>query len=121
MPWTLLIVAGVFEVGWAIGLKYPEAFTRPMPTALTVLSMIFSLGLLGLGVDRRRRGRHCGARRRAFRRPRHLRPARLHRAHCRRHRRPEARLMKFGFPRRALWSKHLEIGTEAGGTSEMSV
>ena len=50
MPWTLLIVAGLFEVGWAIGLKYTEGFTRPMPTVLTVLSMIVSLWLLGLAL-----------------------------------------------------------------------
>ena len=48
MPWLLLIVAGLFEVGWAIGLKYTEGFSRPLPTVLTVLSMIVSLGLLGL-------------------------------------------------------------------------
>jgi quaternary ammonium compound-resistance protein SugE len=50
MPWILLIVAGAFEVGWAIGLKYTEGFTRPLPTLLTVLSMIVSLGLLGLAL-----------------------------------------------------------------------
>jgi quaternary ammonium compound-resistance protein SugE len=50
MPWTLLIVAGLFEVGWAIGLKYTEGFSRPLPTALTVLSMIVSLWLLGLAL-----------------------------------------------------------------------
>ena len=40
MPWTLLVIAGIFEVGWAIGLKYTEGFSRPLPTVLTVLSMI---------------------------------------------------------------------------------
>ena len=50
MPWLLLIVAGLFEVGWAIGLKYTEGFSRAMPTILTVLSMIVSLGLLGLAL-----------------------------------------------------------------------
>jgi quaternary ammonium compound-resistance protein SugE len=50
VPWVLLIVAGGFEVGWAIGLKYTEGFTRPVPTVLTVLSMIVSLGLLGLAL-----------------------------------------------------------------------
>lgn len=48
MAWTLLVFAGLLEVGWAIGLKYTEGFTRPLPTALTVLSMIASMGLLGL-------------------------------------------------------------------------
>ena len=50
MAWFLLIVAGLFEVGWAIGLKYTEGFTRPLPTLLTVASMIVSLGLLGLAL-----------------------------------------------------------------------
>jgi quaternary ammonium compound-resistance protein SugE len=50
MPWLLLIVAGLFEVGWAIGLKYTEGFSRPLPTVLTVISMIISLGLLGLAL-----------------------------------------------------------------------
>ena len=50
MPWLLLIVAGLFEVGWAIGLKYTEGFTRPLATVLTILSMIVSLGLLGLAL-----------------------------------------------------------------------
>ena len=50
MPWLLLIVAGLFEVGGAIGLKYTEGFSRPLPTVLTVLSMIVSLGLLGLAL-----------------------------------------------------------------------
>jgi quaternary ammonium compound-resistance protein SugE len=50
MAWGILIVAGVFEVGWAIGLKYTEGFSRPLPTVLTVLSMIVSLWLLGLAL-----------------------------------------------------------------------
>lgn len=50
MPWTLLFLAGLFEVGWAIGLKYTEGFTKPMPTALTVVSMVVSIGLLGLAM-----------------------------------------------------------------------
>ena len=48
MAWILLVVAGILEIGWAIGLKYTEGFTRPLPTVLTVTSMIASLGLLGL-------------------------------------------------------------------------
>lgn len=47
MAWLLLVVAGLFEVGWAIGLKYTEGFTRPWPTAVTVAAMIISLALLG--------------------------------------------------------------------------
>ncbi|MEF2279368.1 quaternary ammonium compound efflux SMR transporter SugE [Deinococcus sp. YIM 134068] len=48
MAWILLVVAGLLEVGWAIGLKYTEGFTRPLPTVLTVISMVASIGLLGL-------------------------------------------------------------------------
>lgn len=48
MAWTLLFLAGLLEVGWAIGLKYTEGFTRPLPTVLTVASMIASMALLGL-------------------------------------------------------------------------
>ncbi|UQN05005.1 quaternary ammonium compound efflux SMR transporter SugE [Deinococcus sp. QL22] len=48
MAWILLVLAGLLEVGWAIGLKYTEGFTRPLPTALTLVSMIASIGLLGL-------------------------------------------------------------------------
>jgi len=43
-------LAGLFEVGWAIGLKYTEGFTKPVPTALTVVSMVVSIGLLGLAM-----------------------------------------------------------------------
>ncbi len=48
--WTLLIVAGLLEVGWAIGLKYTDAFTRFWPTVATVSAMVISMGLLGLAV-----------------------------------------------------------------------
>ncbi|MBA3447528.1 MAG: quaternary ammonium compound efflux SMR transporter SugE [Pseudaminobacter sp.] len=50
MAWTFLFFAGLFEIGWAIGLKYTEGFTRLVPTLLTVASMIVSLGLLGLAL-----------------------------------------------------------------------
>ncbi len=50
MNWVILIVAGFFETGWAIGLKYTEGFTRLWPTVWTVLSMIVSLWLLGIAV-----------------------------------------------------------------------
>ena len=50
MPWISLFFAGLFEVGWAVGLKYTDGFTRPMPTILTVGAMIISLGLLGLAM-----------------------------------------------------------------------
>ena len=50
MAWIILFFAGLFEVGWAIGLKYTEGFTRLVPTLLTVACMIISLGLLGLSL-----------------------------------------------------------------------
>lgn len=50
MNWLTLILAGVFEIGWAIGLKYTEGFTRLWPTVGTVLAMVVSLGLLGIAM-----------------------------------------------------------------------
>ena len=50
MAWAILIVAGLFEVGWAIGLKYTEGFTRLWPTVGTVIAMIISLNLLGVAM-----------------------------------------------------------------------
>ena len=50
MPWTLLFIAGLFEVAWAVGLKTTDGFTRPLPTALTVGAMIASVALLGLAM-----------------------------------------------------------------------
>jgi len=50
MAWLILLVAGLLEVGWAIGLKYTEGFTKPVPTLLTVLAMGASVGLLGLAL-----------------------------------------------------------------------
>ncbi len=50
MNWVILIIAGLFEIGWAIGLKYTEGFTRLWPSVWTVLSMIVSLWLLGIAV-----------------------------------------------------------------------
>lgn len=46
-PWSLLLLAGLFEVGWAIGLKYTDGFTRLWPSVLTVAAMAVSLFLLG--------------------------------------------------------------------------
>ena len=48
LAWVLLVVAGIFEVAWAIGLKYTEGFTKPVPTALTVAAMVISMGMLGV-------------------------------------------------------------------------
>ena len=50
MSWILLILAGLFEVGWAVGLKYTDGFTRPLPTLATALAMVVSLGLLGIAM-----------------------------------------------------------------------
>jgi len=50
MDWFILMIAGVFEVAWAVGLKYTEGFTRPWPTMAAVLAMVISLGLLGLAL-----------------------------------------------------------------------
>ena len=50
MNWVYLFFAGLFEIGWAIGLKYTDGFTRLVPTLLTAASMIVSLGLLGLAL-----------------------------------------------------------------------
>lgn len=47
MAWVLLIIAGLLEVGWAIGLKYTDGFTKIVPTVLTILAIIASMGLLG--------------------------------------------------------------------------
>lgn len=50
MAWVLLLVAGLLEVGWAIGLKYTEGFTRLWPSALTLTAMVGSVLLLGVAM-----------------------------------------------------------------------
>jgi quaternary ammonium compound-resistance protein SugE len=50
MAWLVLFVAGLLEIGWAVGLKYSEGFSRPLPTLLTALSLIASMGLLGIAL-----------------------------------------------------------------------
>lgn len=50
MPWFLLVIAGLFEVGWAVGLKYTQGFTRLWPTVGTVAAMAVSIGLLGWAI-----------------------------------------------------------------------
>jgi len=50
MAWLVLVVAGAFEVVWAVGLKYAHGFTRVGPTLGTIAAMIVSLGLLGLAL-----------------------------------------------------------------------
>jgi quaternary ammonium compound-resistance protein SugE len=50
MPWLLLVVAGLLEVGWAIGLKYTDGFTRFWPSVVTAASMVASVVLLGIAM-----------------------------------------------------------------------
>lgn len=50
MNWLTLILAGLFEIAWAMGLKYTDGFTRLWPTVGTVLAMAISLGLLGIAM-----------------------------------------------------------------------
>ena len=50
MAWIILVLAGLFEIGWAIGLKYTEGFTRLWPTLGTFAAMVVSLGLLGVAM-----------------------------------------------------------------------
>lgn len=50
MAWMLLLVAGLLEVGWAIGLKYTEGFTRLWPSVLTLGAMVGSVVLLGIAM-----------------------------------------------------------------------
>ena len=50
MSWFVLVVAGLFEIGWAVGLKYTEGFIRLWPTVGTVAAMAISVGLLGVAM-----------------------------------------------------------------------
>ena len=50
MSWFILIIAGVFEICWAIGLKYSSGFTKFWPSVFTIISMIISMVLLSLAV-----------------------------------------------------------------------
>ena len=50
MPWLWLTLAGLLEIVWAIGLKYTDGFTRPLPSVITVLAMIGSVYFLALAV-----------------------------------------------------------------------
>ena len=50
MAWITLFIAGLMEVGWAIGLKYTEGFTRLVPSVLTLAAMAGSIILLGLAL-----------------------------------------------------------------------
>jgi quaternary ammonium compound-resistance protein SugE len=50
MTWLILLIAGLLEVAWAIGLKYSEGFTRPLPAVLTLAAMAGSVLMLGLAL-----------------------------------------------------------------------
>ena len=50
MAWAILVVAGLCEIAWAVGLKYTDGFTRPAPTALVVAAMVASVWLLAIAL-----------------------------------------------------------------------
>ncbi len=50
MSWLILVLAGLLEIGWAVGLKYTDGFTRLWPSAGTLASMVFSVVLLGVAM-----------------------------------------------------------------------
>lgn len=50
MAWVILVLAGLLEIGWAVGMKYTEGFTRLWPSVATVLAMILSMAMLGFAV-----------------------------------------------------------------------
>lgn len=49
-PWLLIVIAGLLETGWAVGLKYAEGFTRPLPTVLTIAGALASFYILSLAM-----------------------------------------------------------------------
>lgn len=51
MSWYLLLLAGALEIGWAIGLEYSDGFSKPLPTAATVVALLASIVLLGKAVE----------------------------------------------------------------------
>jgi quaternary ammonium compound-resistance protein SugE len=50
MAWFTLVIAGILEVGWAIGLKYSDGFSKPIPSILTVIGMILSFFMLSISL-----------------------------------------------------------------------
>lgn len=50
MNWLVLVVAGLFEIGWAVGLKYTQGFTRLWPSVGTIAAIVVSMGLLGVAM-----------------------------------------------------------------------
>jgi quaternary ammonium compound-resistance protein SugE len=51
VSWTLLVVAGLFEIAWAIGLQYSDGLTKPVPTAATAVALVVSMVLLARAVQ----------------------------------------------------------------------
>ncbi|MFC4407384.1 quaternary ammonium compound efflux SMR transporter SugE [Haloarchaeobius iranensis] len=51
MSWGILVVAGLFEIAWAVGLEYSEGFSKPVPSALTLLALVISMLLLARAVE----------------------------------------------------------------------
>jgi quaternary ammonium compound-resistance protein SugE len=51
MSWYVLLLAGLFEVGWAVGLEYSEGFSKPLPTVGTVVALVISMALLAKAVE----------------------------------------------------------------------
>ncbi len=49
-PWLIVLIAGLMETGWALGLKYSEGFTKPMPSVLTVAGALASFWLLSIAM-----------------------------------------------------------------------
>ncbi|MGF6495623.1 quaternary ammonium compound-resistance protein SugE [Luteibacter sp. 621] len=52
MYWTMLLLAGLFEIAWAVGLKYTEGFTKLVPSVLTVSAMTVSIVLLAFAAKK---------------------------------------------------------------------
>ncbi|HEX5128492.1 MAG TPA: quaternary ammonium compound efflux SMR transporter SugE [Usitatibacter sp.] len=50
MAWAILLVAGLCEIAWAVGLKYTDGFTRPLPTTLVLVAMVASVWLLAIAL-----------------------------------------------------------------------
>jgi len=50
MSWIVLFIAGLFEIAWAIGLKYSEGFSKPLASVFTIITMIISMALLSYSV-----------------------------------------------------------------------
>ena len=49
-PWLIVLIAGLMETGWALGLKYSDGFTKPVPSVLTILGAVASFWLLSLAM-----------------------------------------------------------------------